>query len=139
MIDDYAHHPLEIRAVLAAAREAAQGRVIAIVQPHRFTRLRDLMDEFQGAFNDADVVYAAPVYPAGEQPIDGVDSEVLVAGLKARGHRAAATVGGPGELAAELAMTLQPGDMVVCLGAGDITKWAAGLADGIAACGSKAA
>ena len=133
IIDDYAHHPVEIRAVLSAAREGAKGKVIAVVQPHRFTRLRDLMDEFQGAFNDADVVYAAPVYPAGEQAIEGIDSESLVAGLRARGHRAAATVAGPGELAAELAATLQPGDVVVCLGAGDITKWAAGLADAITA------
>ena len=139
IIDDYAHHPVEIRAVLSAAREGVKGRVIAIVQPHRFTRLRDLMDDFQGAFNDADMVYAAPVYPAGEAPIAGVDSEALVAGLKARGHRAAATVAGPGELAEALAETLEPGDTVVCLGAGDITKWAAGLADAIGALGSKAA
>jgi len=139
IIDDYAHHPVEIRAVLSAAREGVKGRVIAVVQPHRFTRLRDLMGEFQGAFNDADMVYAAPVYTAGEQPIEGVDSEALVAGLRARGHRAAATVASPQDLARELAMTLEPGDMVVCLGAGDITKWAAGLADGIAAWRSKAA
>jgi len=85
------------------------------------------------------MVYAAPVYTAGEQPIEGVDSEALVAGLRARGHRAAATVASPRDLARELAMTLEPGDMVVCLGAGDITKWAAGLADGIAAWRSKAA
>ena len=97
------------------------------------------MDDFQGAFNDADVVYAAPVYAAGETPIDGVDSEALVKGLKARGHRAAATVAGPGELAEALAETLEPGDTVVCLGAGDITKWAAGLADAVAALGSKSA
>ena len=139
IIDDYAHHPVEIRAVLSAAREGVKGRVIAVVQPHRFTRLRDLMGEFQGAFNDADMVYAAPVYTAGEQPIEGVDSEALIAGLRARGHRAAATVASPQDLARELAMTLEPGDMVVCLGAGDITKWAAGLADGIAAWRSKAA
>ena len=139
IIDDYAHHPVEIRAVLSAAREGVKGRVIAVVQPHRFTRLHDLMDDFQGAFNDADVVYAAPVYPAGEAPIEGVDSDALIAGLKARGHRAAATVAGPSELAEALAQTLEPGDMVVCLGAGDITKWAAGLADAVDALGSKAA
>jgi len=139
IIDDYAHHPVEIRAVLSAAREGAKGRVIAVVQPHRFTRLRDLMEEFQGAFNDADVVYAAPVYPAGETPIEGIDSEALVAGLRARGHRDAATVAGPGELAAELAATLEPGDTVVCLGAGDITMWAAGLAEAIAGQGARAA
>ena len=139
IIDDYAHHPVEIRAVLSAAREGVKGRVIAVVQPHRFTRLRDLMDDFQGAFNDADMVYAAPVYPAGETPIDGVDSDALVKGLKARGHHAAATVAGPGELAEALAETLEPGDTVVCLGAGDITKWAAGLADAVRSLGSKAA
>jgi UDP-N-acetylmuramate--alanine ligase len=134
VIDDYAHHPVEIRAVLSAAREAAaSGRVIAVVQPHRFTRLRDLMTEFQACFNDADMVYAAPVYPAGEQPIAGVDSAALVEGMRASGHRSAREIAGPEELAAELAGEIRAGDYVVCLGAGDITKWAAGLADGIAA------
>jgi UDP-N-acetylmuramate--alanine ligase len=133
VIDDYGHHPVEIRAVLAAAREGAKGRVIAVVQPHRFTRLHDLMDEFQQAFNDADIVYAAPVYPAGEQPIEGVDSAALVAGLKRRGHRAAATIEGPEALADALAGELRPDDMVICLGAGDITRWAAGLASAVAA------
>jgi len=134
IIDDYGHHPVEIRAVLAAAREGVgTGRVIAVVQPHRFTRLRDHMEEFQAAFNDADVVYAAPVYPAGEQPIDGVTSQALVEGIKARGHRAAHAVSGPDELADVLARDLRAGDMVVCLGAGDITKWAAGLASAIGA------
>ena len=139
IIDDYAHHPVEIRAVLSAAREGATGRVIAVAQPHRFTRLRDLMDAFQGAFNDADTVYVTPVYPAGEAPIEGVDAEALVAGLRARGHRAAVAIAGPEALAAELAATLAPGDTVVCLGAGDITKWAAGLADAIAGQGARAA
>ena len=133
IIDDYGHHPVEIRAVLAAAREGVRGRVIAVAQPHRFTRLRDLMDDFQTAFNDADMVYVAPVYAAGEAPIEGVDAAALVAGLKARGHRAAHTAEGPEDLAAKLAQEIVPGDMVVCLGAGDITKWAAGLADAIAA------
>ena len=133
VIDDYGHHPVEIRAVLAAAREGVKGRVIAVVQPHRFTRLRDHMDDFQGAFNDADVVYAAPVYAAGEQPIEGVDSAAMVDGMKARGHRSAQVIAGPDALADVLAESVQPGDMVVCLGAGDITKWAAGLADAIAA------
>ena len=132
VIDDYGHHPVEIRAVLAAAREGVgTGRVIAVVQPHRFTRLRDHMEDFQGAFNDADVVYAAPVYPAGEAPIEGVDAAVLVEGIKARGHRSAHTIAGADALAATLADTAKPGDMVVCLGAGDITKWAGGLADKI--------
>jgi len=131
VIDDYGHHPVEIRAVLAAAREGVRNRVIAVVQPHRFTRLRDHMEDFEGAFNDADVVYAAPVYAAGEQPIEGVDSEHMVSGMKARGHRSAQVVAGPDALADVLAGSIQPGDMVVCLGAGDITKWAAGLADAI--------
>ncbi|MFN3516734.1 MAG: UDP-N-acetylmuramate--L-alanine ligase [Novosphingobium sp.] len=132
IIDDYGHHPVEIRAVLAAAREGVgTGRVIAVVQPHRFTRLRDHMEDFQAAFNDADVVYAAPVYPAGEAPIAGVDADVLVEGIKARGHRSAHTIAGADALASVLAESIEPGDMVVCLGAGDITKWAGGLAEKI--------
>jgi len=132
IIDDYGHHPTEIRAVLSAAREGATGRVIAVVQPHRFTRLRDLMEEFQGAFNDADIVYVAPVYTAGEEPIEGVDAEALVDGLKQRGHRAVKAVTDLDDLCASLRDIAARGDMVICLGAGDITKWAAGLADGIA-------
>ena len=133
IIDDYGHHPVEIRAVLAAAREGVgTGRVIAVVQPHRFTRLRDHMADFEAAFNDADMVYAAPVYAAGEAPIEGVDSAAMVAGMKARGHRNAQVIAGPEELADALAEVAHSGDMVVCLGAGDITKWAAGLADAIA-------
>jgi UDP-N-acetylmuramate--alanine ligase len=131
VIDDYGHHPVEIRAVLSAARESVQNRVIAVVQPHRFTRLRDHMEDFQAAFNDADIVYAAPVYAAGEAPIAGVDSAALVEGIKARGHRSAHEVASAAELARVLDETAEPGDMVVCLGAGDITKWAGGLADAI--------
>ena len=134
VIDDYGHHPVEIRAVLSAAREGVgAGRVIAVVQPHRFTRLRDHMEDFQAAFNDADVVYAAPVYAAGEAPIEGVDSDALVEGIKARGHRSAHAVAGADALASVLADSAEAGDMVVCLGAGDITKWAGGLADAIKA------
>ena len=134
IIDDYGHHPVEIRAVLSAAREGVTtGRVIAVVQPHRFTRLRDHLEAFESAFNDADMVFAAPVYAAGEQPIDGISSDTMVKGMKARGHRSAQIVAGPDELAEALAAVVQPGDMVVCLGAGDITKWAAGLADAITA------
>jgi len=131
IIDDYGHHPTEIRAVLSAAREGAQGRVIAVVQPHRYTRLRDLMEEFQGAFNDADIVYVTPVYAAGEGPIEGVDAETLVDGLKQRGHRAVKAVADLDDLCRNLRDIAARGDMVICLGAGDITKWAAGLADGI--------
>jgi UDP-N-acetylmuramate--alanine ligase len=131
IIDDYGHHPVEIRAVLAAAREGATGRVIAVVQPHRFTRLRDLMADFCAAFNDADMVYVAPVYAAGEAPIEGVDAAALAAGLVAAGHPSADTVTGADNLAVKLASVVQPGDQVICLGAGDITKWAAGLAEAI--------
>jgi UDP-N-acetylmuramate--alanine ligase len=133
IIDDYGHHPVEIRAVLAAARETAQRRVIAVVQPHRYSRLGNLMEDFQGAFNDADMVLVTPVYAAGEAPVEGVDADALVAGLTRRGHRAAATVADADALAQVLATTVEAGDIVVCLGAGDITKWAAGLADAIGA------
>jgi UDP-N-acetylmuramate--alanine ligase len=131
IIDDYGHHPVEIKAVLAAAREGAVGRVIAAVQPHRYTRLQNLMEDFQGAFNDADIVFVAPVYAAGEEPIEGVDADALVEGLKQRGHRMAKAVSGPEDLCRQLRDIAARGDMVICLGAGDITKWAAGLADGI--------
>ena len=132
IIDDYGHHPVEIRAVLEAAREATRNRVIAVMQPHRYTRLRDLMDDFQSAFNEADQVFVTPVYAAGEDPIPGVDAAALVEGLKSRGHRNAATVEDRTDLASRLAADIEEGDLVVCLGAGDITKWAAGLADAIA-------
>jgi UDP-N-acetylmuramate--alanine ligase len=133
VIDDYGHHPVEIRAVLAAARESAQARVIAVCQPHRYSRLGGLMEDFAQAFNDADMVYVTPVYAAGETPVEDVNAEVLVGKIKRRGHRAAATVADASALATEIAAVAQPGDMVVCLGAGDITKWAAGLADAIKA------
>ena len=139
VIDDYGHHPVEIRAVLAAARESVgAGRVAAVVQPHRFTRLRDHMDDFQQAFNDADIVMAMPVYAAGEQPIEGVSSDVLAAGLKQRGHREARVLTGADALATDVAELiaagqLGAGDMVICLGAGDITKMAAGLASAVEA------
>ncbi len=133
IIDDYGHHPVEIRAVLAAAREGATGRVIAVVQPHRYSRLGNLMDDFQQAFNDADIVYVTPVYAAGELPVEGVDADALVRGLKQRGHHAASEISDAAALADELATIAQPGDQIVCLGAGDITKWAAGLADAMRA------
>ncbi|MEX6724090.1 UDP-N-acetylmuramate--L-alanine ligase [Parapedomonas caeni] len=134
IIDDYGHHPVEIRAVLAAAREGVgTGRVIAVAQPHRYSRLHDLMGDFCTCFNNADVVIITPVYAAGEQPIEGVDRDALVKGLKASGHRQVLATDGADHLAEQLAALIQPGDMVVCLGAGDITKWAAGLADAIRA------
>ncbi|HUE79292.1 MAG TPA: UDP-N-acetylmuramate--L-alanine ligase [Sphingomicrobium sp.] len=141
IIDDYAHHPVEIRAALSAARESMQslsadgegsgGRVIAVMQPHRYTRLQALMDEFQSAFNDADIVMVTPVYAAGEEPIEGFDAAALADGLRARGHRMVKTVADPKELAFSLRDIAAEGDIIVCMGAGDITKWAAGLADGI--------
>ena len=133
IIDDYGHHPVEIRAVLAAARESTRGRVIAVVQPHRYSRLGNLMDEFAQAFNDADMVYVAPVYPAGEAPIEGVHADALVEQISHRGHRAVASTTDATALANALGGVVREGDMVVCLGAGDITKWAAGLALAIAA------
>jgi UDP-N-acetylmuramate--alanine ligase len=131
VIDDYAHHPTEIRAVLAAAREGAEGRVIAVMQPHRYTRLQSLMAEFENAFNDADVVFVTPVYAAGEEPIEGVESAALVNGLRAHGHRMVRAVDNLDELCRELRDLAAEGDMIICMGAGDITKWAAALAGGI--------
>lgn len=131
IIDDYGHHPVEIQAVLSAAREGTKGRVIAVCQPHRYSRLADHMEAFQGCFNDADLVLVTPVYKAGEEPIEGVNSEALVAGLRQRGHRDAAVVADADDLARTLAENVRAEDMIVCLGAGDITKWAAGLADAV--------
>ena len=133
IVDDYAHHPAEIRSVLGAAREAAEERVIAVVQPHRYTRLRDLMDDFQNAFNDADAVFVTAVYAAGEEPIEGVSAEALADGLRAHGHRMVKTVDSLTDLAANLRDLAAEGDIVICMGAGDITKWAAGLGPAIAA------
>ena len=123
--DDYAHHPVEIAAVLQAARKASDGKVIAIMQPHRYTRLRDLFDEFCSAFNDADHVLVAPVYEAGEAPIEGFNSETLVESMQARGHRSAQTIEGPEAIAPVLATLASEGDIVVYLGAGTVTNWAA--------------
>jgi UDP-N-acetylmuramate--alanine ligase len=129
IIDDYAHHPVEIRAVLSAARESAEQRVIAVVQPHRYTRLHDLMEDFQNAFNNADVVFVTPVYAAGEEPIEGVDAEALAEGLRAHGHRMVRTVADLDDLCQSLRDLAAPGDLIICMGAGDITKWAASLGE----------
>ncbi|MEN3972018.1 UDP-N-acetylmuramate--L-alanine ligase [Sphingomicrobium sp. XHP0235] len=134
IIDDYAHHPVEIRAVLEAARYACpESRVIAVVQPHRYTRLQDLMDEFQTSFNEADIVMVTPVYEAGEDPIEGVDAQALADGIRQRGHRMVRTVEDEDDLADALRDVAAKGDVIVCMGAGDITSWAARLADGIRA------
>ncbi|MCX5497140.1 UDP-N-acetylmuramate--L-alanine ligase [Kaistia dalseonensis] len=127
IFDDYGHHPVEIGAVLKAARSATQGRVIAVVQPHRYSRLHDLFDGFCTCFNDADTVIVAPVYAAGESPIPGIDRDHLVDGLKVRGHRDARPLEGPEQLAGMIADIAKPGDFVVCLGAGSITNWAQAL------------
>ena len=127
IIDDYGHHPVEIAAVLKAARSIAAGRLIAVVQPHRYTRLANLFDGFCTCFNDADAVLVAEVYPAGEAPIAGISGAALVAGLAAHGHRDARPLAGPEQLAPAIRQLAQPGDMVVCLGAGSITNWANSL------------
>jgi len=133
IFDDYGHHPVEIAAVLSATRDVAKNRVIAVMQPHRYTRLQSLFDDFCSCFNDADVVIIAPVYEAGEQPIEGFDRDALVEGLIARGHRQALALEGPAELAKIIAEIAEPGDVVVCLGAGTITYWAHALPGELAA------
>ncbi|MEP9396262.1 UDP-N-acetylmuramate--L-alanine ligase [Mesorhizobium sp. KR2-14] len=127
VFDDYGHHPVEIKAVLKAARDACQGRVIAIAQPHRFTRLNDLFDDFSACFNDADTVMIAPVYAAGEEPIDGVNSQALASRIRAGGHRDARYIEGPEAIAPVVRELAKSGDFVVFLGAGNITQWAYAL------------
>lgn len=127
IIDDYGHHPVEISAVLAAARSAAAGRVIAVVQPHRYSRLASLFEEFCTCFNDADHVVVADVYPAGESPIAGMDRDGLIEGLHAHGHTQVTALLSPKHLSAVIADLAEPGDLVVCLGAGNITAWAQAL------------
>ncbi|MDQ0996421.1 UDP-N-acetylmuramate--alanine ligase [Phyllobacterium ifriqiyense] len=133
IFDDYGHHPVEIKAVLKAARDSAKGRVIAIVQPHRFTRLASLFDEFASCFNDADTVIVAPVYTAGEDPIEGVTSETLVSRIKTAAHRDARYINGSQEIAPLIADIAKPGDFVIFLGAGNITQWAYALPKELAA------
>jgi UDP-N-acetylmuramate--alanine ligase len=137
IIDDYGHHPVEIGAVLKAARSVASGRVIAVVQPHRYTRLRDLFDQFATGFNDADTVIVAPVYPAGEAPIPGIDRDALVNGLRLHGHRDVHALEGPDALAPLVASLAKSGDIVVNLGAGSISQWAYALPDQLAKLGAK--
>lgn len=127
IIDDYGHHPVEIAAVLKAARQSYKDEVIAVVQPHRYTRLESLFDEFCTCFNDADTVIVTPVFEAGEQPIEGADQTALVDGLLAHGHRRVMAVSGPDELPQMIRCVTKSGDVVVCLGAGSITGWANAL------------
>jgi UDP-N-acetylmuramate--alanine ligase len=132
IIDDYGHHPVEISAVLKAARSATDGRVIAIHQPHRYSRLHDLFEEFCACFNDADVVGITEVFAAGEDPIEGATSEALVGGLRTHGHREAHEVNAPNGMADFVAEHAAPGDIVVCLGAGTISTWTNALPDELA-------
>jgi UDP-N-acetylmuramate--alanine ligase len=127
IIDDYGHHPVEIAAVLKAARESTKGQVIAVVQPHRYTRLQSLFEPFSTCFNDADAVIVAEVYPAGEAPIEGVDRDHLVTAVRARGHRQVIPLPGQPQLAGLVKGLAKPGDYVVLLGAGNITQWAYSL------------
>ena len=127
IFDDYGHHPVEIKAVLRAAREASKGRIVAIAQPHRYTRLHDLFDDFASCFNEADTVLVAPVYAAGEDPIDGISSETLVSRIRAAGHRDARAISGPEAIAPLVREIAKPEDYVVFLGAGNITQWAYAL------------
>jgi UDP-N-acetylmuramate--alanine ligase len=136
VVDDYGHHPVEIAAVLKAARAVSAGRVIAVVQPHRYSRLRDLFDDFCGAFNDADVVLVAHVYPAGEAPLEGFDRDALVEGLRRWGHRRVMALDAPADLAGLVAEEAKGGDLVLCLGAGDITAWAYALPGQLEALGT---
>jgi len=133
IIDDYGHHPVEIAAVLKAARQSGAPNVIAVVQPHRYTRLHSLFAEFCTCMNDAGTVIVADVYPAGEAPIPGVNRDALVEGLRARGHRSVVPLPSPGRLAEMVFAIARPGDIVVCLGAGNITQWAGTLPGELAA------
>ena len=138
VIDDYGHHPVEIKAALNAGRMKANGgKLIAVVQPHRYTRLRDLFDDFCSCFNDADTVIVADVYAAGEQPLDGFGKDDLVSGLQAHGHRNVFALSAPDALASLVADQAADGDIVMCLGAGTITNWAGSLPDELNALLSK--
>jgi UDP-N-acetylmuramate--alanine ligase len=133
VIDDYGHHPVEIAAVLKAARGATTGSVIAVVQPHRYSRVKHLFEEFCTCFNDADAVLVADIYAAGETPIEGISRDALVEGMRARGHRNVMPLESPAALAGAIHGLAKPGDLVVCLGAGSITNWANALPAELAA------
>jgi UDP-N-acetylmuramate--alanine ligase len=130
--DDYAHHPVEIAAVLKAARAAARGQIIAVVEPHRYTRMRDLLREFAACFGDADCVILTPLYSAGEVPIEGIDHLALADAIRSQGHARVMTVGSEREIAPLLRRLATDGDMVVCLGAGNSTEWAHALPEWLA-------
>jgi UDP-N-acetylmuramate--alanine ligase len=132
VFDDYGHHPVEIAAVLSAARKVTKNKVVAVMQPHRYTRLSSLFNEFCSCFNDADKVVLCPVYAAGEAPIEGATHAALADGIHARGHRDVHMIEGPEQLAPVVSKLVQPGDIVVCLGAGTISQWAYALPDQLA-------
>ena len=125
--DDYGHHPIEIAAVLKAARPGAKGRVFAVVEPHRYSRVKSLFDEFCSCFGDADAVIVAPLYSAGEPPLEGISQRSLADGIRAKGHPSVASIESPADLAPLVRRYAQPGDIVVCLGAGNSTEWAHAL------------
>ena len=130
VIDDYAHHPVEIETVLQTARTVANskgGRVIAVMQPHRYSRLHDLFDQFCTCFNDADSVFIADVYSAGEEPVDGASRDSLIEGIRSRGHRDVSALSSPADLPRVIAGAARNNDFVICMGAGDITAWAYAL------------
>ena len=132
VIDDYGHHPVEISAVLAAARTSSRRNVIAVVQPHRYSRVRDLFDEFCTCFNDADTVIVTDIYPAGETPLESIDQAALIDGLRSRGHRHVLALDAPEALPVLISEIAKADDFVVCLGAGNITTWANELPDNLA-------
>ena len=129
LVDDYGHHPVEINAVLKAARSATQGKVIAVIQPHRYSRIQNLFEEFCVCFNDADTVIVSEIYAAGEDPIPGINQEALINGLTSHGHRNVLALTEPDCLASLVHSETNTGDLVVCLGAGSITSWANALPD----------
>jgi UDP-N-acetylmuramate--alanine ligase len=130
--DDYGHHPVEIAAVLKAARSGARGRVIALVEPHRYTRVRDLFDEFAACFKDADNVIVTPLYTAGEAPIDGISHRSLAEAIRANGHASVQSVDSERDVVPVLRRFATSGDMVICLGAGNSTEWAHALPEWLA-------
>jgi UDP-N-acetylmuramate--alanine ligase len=133
IIDDYAHHPVEIAAVMKAARQVTMGRVIAVLQPHRYSRLHDLFHEFSTCLHGADTVVVSDIYPAGEAPIEGMNRDALIDSMRAHGHRHVTALASPDDLAKVIAEIAKPGDYVVCLGAGSITNWANALPGHLAA------
>jgi UDP-N-acetylmuramate--alanine ligase len=133
VLDDYAHHPAEVRATLAAVRASFKRRVVAVFQPHRYTRLRDLFDEFISAFDDADVLYILDVYAAGEEPIADVSARRLYEALQARGHLEVYYLGYEENPAARIASGSRAGDVIATLGAGDIYKLGGEILDALKA------